>query len=83
MLGGVFSLLGVGVVVLVIALATGGQATGHGCVDVKVPGATGVTEIYRCGKAAKELCASASSAGSPSLSQAITAECRKGQIPVG
>ena len=83
MLGGVLGLLGVGVVVLVISLAVGGQATGHGCVDVKVPGATGVTEIYRCGSGAKELCASASSTGSPSLSQAIAAECRKGHIPTG
>lgn len=84
LLGAVLGMLAVGAVVLVISLATAGQSTGHGCVDVKLPGATGTTEFYRCGKAAKELCASASGRrGIDAINRAIAGQCRKAGIATG
>jgi hypothetical protein len=84
LLGAVLGLLAVGVVVLVISLAAGGRSTGHGCVDVKLPGATGTTEFYRCGRAARDLCASTQGRrGVGSINQAIAAQCRKARIPTG
>jgi hypothetical protein len=83
LLGAVLGMLAVGVVVLVISLAAGGPSTGHGCVDVKLPGATGATEFYRCGKEARDLCGSAPNARGGDINQAIAAQCRKAGIPTG
>jgi hypothetical protein len=84
-IGSVLALLAAGVVVLVISFASSGHTTGHGCIDVTVPGATGGTEIYRCGAEARALCASAATAGSqqPLLGEATIAQCRKAGIPTG
>jgi len=84
-IGSVLGLLAVGVIALVISFASGGHATGHGCIDVTVPGATGSTEIYRCGAEARALCASAATVGSqqPLLGEATIAQCRKAGIPTG
>lgn len=82
-IGSVLGLLAVAAVGLAISFASTGHLTGHGCVDVTVPGATGGTEIYRCGAQARQLCASAATVGSqdPLLGQATIAQCRKAGIP--
>ena len=85
LIASVLGVLAAGVVALGISFASGGHSSGHGCIDVTVPGATGGTEIYRCGAEARALCASAAVVGSqqPLLSQATIAACRKARIPTG
>ncbi len=83
MIASVLGLLAAAAIALVISFASSGHSTGHGCIDVKVPGATGATEIYRCGAQARALCASAATVGSqqPLLGQATIEQCRKAGIP--
>ena len=84
MIGSVLALVAVGIVALVISLASGGHTSSTGCVDVTAPGATGATELYRCGAQARELCASggASVAVNGEFGAALARACRKAGLPV-
>jgi hypothetical protein len=81
MIACVLGLLAVGAVVLAISLGSSTRATGAGCVDVTAPGATGATELYRCGAQARELCTSGRSYGG-AFGAALISECRKAGLPV-
>jgi hypothetical protein len=68
-----------------VSLATSGHSTGNGCIDVNIPYSIGGQEVYRCGAAARRVCAAV---GSPngftgSAGRAVAAECRKVSLPVG
>jgi hypothetical protein len=73
------------VVVLVIALSTGGQSSAHGCIYVTIPAATGAQQISQCGAAARDTCATSLASGvfTPQAGRAVAAECRKAGLPVG
>ena len=70
---------------VVVALLTPGHTSGHGCVDVTIPYSIGGQELYRCGPAARRMCAAV---GAPngytgSAGQAVAEQCRKAGLPVG
>ena len=71
--------------VLVIALSSSGQSSGHGCVYATIPAATGAQQISQCGAQARFTCASAQTAGAftAQAARVISAECRKAGLPVG
>jgi hypothetical protein len=73
------------VVVVVISLGSTGHRTANGCVDVKFPIAIGGEEIYECGTAARELCATvvATPASNAVEDRAIAAQCRVAGLPLG
>jgi hypothetical protein len=80
--GGVVAAL---IAVVVIALATAGHSSGGGCIDVTIPYSIGGQEFYKCGAAARTMCAQV---GQPSgfsgpAGQAVATECRKAGLPVG
>jgi hypothetical protein len=85
LLAGVLAALGALVIVLVIALSSGGQSSARGCIYVTIPADTGAQEISQCGAAARETCASARAPGAftAQAAQAVAAECRKAGLPVG
>lgn len=84
-LGGVAGLVAALIVVLLISIGTASHKSSAGCVDIALPYSTGGADIYRCGAAARAMCASV---GHPSgyngaSGRAVAAECRKAGIPVG
>ena len=66
-------------VLIVVALSVGGRTSGHGCVDVSIPSATGGQQLDRCGAAARRLCSSAGTPGgfTGAAGNAVKTECRK------
>ncbi len=85
LLAGVGGALAALVVVLIIALSTGGPASAHGCIYATIPAATGAQQISQCGAAARETCASARAPGAftAQAAGAVAAQCRKAGLPVG
>lgn len=84
--GGVAAVLAALAVVLVISLSTADRQSGHGCVSVGLAYSTGGAQIYRCGAAAREMCAAARRGpGGPigATARALTVECRKAGLQVG
>lgn len=68
-----------------VSLATSGHSTGNGCIDVNIPYSIGGQEVYRCGAAARQVCAAV---GTPngftgSAGRAVGTECRKVSLPIG
>jgi len=72
-------------VAVVVSVATSGHSTGNGCIDVNIPYSIGGQEVYRCGAAARAVCAAVDtpSGFSGSAGHAVAAECRKVSLPVG
>lgn len=85
MVRGVLGVLAVLIVVLVVSIASAGHSTGNGCIDVNIPSSLGNQEFYRCGAAAKAMCASADTPGGLTgvAGSAVATECRKVSLPVG
>jgi hypothetical protein len=85
MIGGVVGIVAAVAVVLVISIATAGHRSGHGCVSVGLAYSTGGAQVYRCGGAARQLCASVNRPGGTSggAARSLTIECRKAGLPVG
>lgn len=83
LLGGVVTLAVV--VVAVIAITTKGHSSGNGCVDVVIPYSVGGQELYKCGAAAKALCAGVNTPDgfAGTAGQAVAAQCRKAGLRVG
>ena len=50
-------------VAVVIALASGGPTSSHGCIYATVPAATGAQEVSQCGAVAASTCASVRAPG--------------------
>lgn len=73
------------VVAIVISLTIGGHRSRNGCVDVTIPYSFGGQEVYRCGAAARALCAAVGAPGgySGQAAGAVARECRKAKLPVG
>jgi hypothetical protein len=85
LVGGVLALVAALALVLVIALASGGRASAHGCIHITIPGAVGAQEIDQCGTQARATCQTARQPGSftPPSARVVAAECRKAGLPVG
>lgn len=85
LLGGVLSAVVALAVVVAVALATAGHSTGNGCIDVNISSSLGNQEFYRCGAAARAMCASVDTPGgfTGAAGRAVATECRKLALPVG
>ncbi len=84
-LGGVLTGVAALVLAVVLAVSTGGHATGRGCVDVTIPYSLGGEELYRCGASAGSMCRSVGAPGgfTGAAAQAVAGECRKAGYPAG
>jgi hypothetical protein len=85
MIGGVLGTVAALAVAVVIAIASGGHRSAHGCVDVTVPYSIGGQEFYKCGSGAVALCrmVDAPNGFSGKPAREVAAACRKGGVPVG
>lgn len=85
MIGGVLGVVALLAVALVISFATAGHKSGHGCISVGLAYSVGGAQIYRCGAAARAMCASVDQPGGSTgaTARALTTECRKAGLPVG
>ncbi|MBV9820435.1 MAG: hypothetical protein JOZ07_19065 [Solirubrobacterales bacterium] len=84
MIGGVVAVVAAIVVVLIISLATADRTSGHGCISVGLPYSTGGAKIYRCGAAARSMCASVNQPGLAGAAGRLTARaCRTAGLTVG
>jgi hypothetical protein len=85
MLGGVGGLLAALLVALVISFASTGHKSGRGCIDVSLAYSTGGAEVYRCGAAARAMCAEVGAPGglSGKAARTVTVACRKAGVAVG
>lgn len=83
-LGGVLATVAALAIVLVISIATTDQSSAHGCVSVSLPYSTGGAHIYRCGAAARTLCAGVDKPGlTGSAGRMVARQCRKAGIAPG
>lgn len=71
--------------VVIIALATAGKSSSHGCIYATIPGVVGAEQISQCGATARYTCATVFRPGAyaPASARTIAAECRKAGLPVG
>jgi hypothetical protein len=85
MVGGVLAALAALVVVLAISLGTADKPSGHGCVSVSLAYSTGGDHIYRCGDAARSLCAGVGRTGgiTGEAGKTVAVACRKAGLPIG
>ena len=85
MVGGVLSAVAVLAAIVVVSIATAGHSTGNGCIDVNIASSLGNQEFYRCGEAARAMCASVGTPGGfvGAAGQDVATECRKISLPVG
>jgi hypothetical protein len=85
MVGGVLGTIAALAAVLVIALASGGPSSSHGCIYATIPAATGAQQVNECGATARETCRSVYAPGAFTAQAAgtIASECRKAELPVG
>ena len=84
LIGGVLGVVAVGVVAVVIALASHQHKSRNHCIDVSAATAIGGSELYRCGTAARQLCTSPRGHSFENLAfrQALANACRKAGLPV-
>lgn len=82
MIGAVLAAAAALVVLIAVAFSVGGRTSGHGCVAVSISYSTGGSQLYRCGAAARRLCASAGKPGGfqGAAGAAVEAACRKARI---
>jgi hypothetical protein len=85
MIGTVLGTAAALIVAVVISLATASHSSGNGCVDVTIPYAFGGQEFYRCGAAARSMCASVGvpNGYSGTAGRAVALECRKAGLAIG
>jgi hypothetical protein len=85
MIGALLATVAAIAVAVVISLASPGRHSGHGCVDVTIPYSIGGQEFYRCGAAARAMCAEVGAPGgfTGGPAAAVSTECRKAGLPVG
>ena len=85
MIRGVVAVTAAIIVAVVIALATSGRTSSHGCIYATVPAATGAEDISQCGAAAEATCGSVRTPGAytTQAAQVIAAQCRKAGLAVG
>jgi hypothetical protein len=85
MIGGVLAVVVALVAVLVISVGTSEHKSANGCVSVGLAYSTGGQTVYRCGSAARHLCAEVGQPGGINGISAgnVSTECRKAGLPVG
>jgi hypothetical protein len=85
MIGGVLATTAALVVAIVIAFGVSAPSSGHGCIRLVLPAATGAQEINQCGAVARTTCASVGTPGNftRQAARSAAAECRKAGLPVG
>jgi hypothetical protein len=85
MVRSVLATVAVIVVAVVVALATAGKTSSHGCIYLTIPAATGAQDISECGATARSTCATVRTPGAftAPAANAIAAECRKARLAVG
>jgi hypothetical protein len=85
MIGGVVAVTAAIVVAVVIAFATGGRTSSHGCIYATVPAATGAEDISQCGATAASTCATVRRPGAftEQAAREIAVQCRKAGLTVG
>lgn len=73
------------VIAVLVSLGTPGHKSGHGCVNIALAYSTGGAQIYKCGAAARALCAGVNAPGglTGQPAQQTAVECRKAGLPVG
>jgi hypothetical protein len=80
-LGGVTAI--VIVVLVVISLTHSDRHSGHGCIALSLAYATGGTQIYECGAAARSMCATGDHHGLRGVAaQDLRRACRQAGLPV-
>jgi hypothetical protein len=84
-LRGVAAAIAVIAALVIIALASAGKRSSHGCIYATIPGAVGAEQISQCGATARYTCATVlePAAYTPSSARTIATECRKAGLPVG
>ncbi len=84
-LGVVLGVVAALVVVVVISVVSTGHHSGNGCVDVTIPYSIGGQEFYKCGAAARAMCAEVGAPGgfTGGPGRAVATECRKAGLPIG
>lgn len=84
MVRSVLAVLAVLAVVLIVSLAAAGKKSGHGCIYLTIPAATGAQDVYQCGATARSTCQSTAVAGafSPQAARSVATECRKAGIAI-
>jgi hypothetical protein len=85
MIGGLLGTVAAIIVAVVIAVASAGHHSANGCVDVTIPYSIGGQEFYKCGAAARAMCAQVGVPGgfSGAPARAVATECRKAGLAVG
>jgi hypothetical protein len=70
---------------IVIALATSGPSSSHGCIYATIPGPVGAQQISECGTTARDTCGSVFRPGEFTAQAApvVAAACRKAGLGVG
>jgi hypothetical protein len=80
-LGGVTAIIIL--VLVVVSLTHSGHRSGHGCIALSLASATGGTQIYECGAAARTLCATGDHEGLRGVAaQDLRHACRQAGLPV-
>jgi hypothetical protein len=84
MIGSVLGLLVVIGVAVIIAFTSVQRQSRNGCIDVSAATVIGGSELYRCGKAARDLCTEPGGQHSPNVAfaNALADACRKAGLPV-
>ena len=81
-LGGVTAI--VIVVLVIISLTHADRRSGHGCIALSLAYATGGTQTYECGAAARRMCATGDHRGLRGVAaRDLTRACRQAGIAVG
>jgi hypothetical protein len=77
-------LIAVIVIAVLFAFTTHQRKSRHGCIDVSAATGIGGSELYRCGSAARSLCAGASGTDTENIAfrQQLADACRKAGLPV-
>ncbi len=85
LIGAVLAVVAAFILVLVIAIGSGGQSSGHGCIYATIPGPVGAQQISQCGAQARQTCQSVRAPGSftAQAQRVLEAECRRAGLPVG
>jgi hypothetical protein len=70
-------------VLVVISLTHSGHRSGHGCIALSLAYATGGTQTYQCGAAARTMCATGDHEGLRGVAaQDLRRACRQAGLPV-
>ncbi|HZE03996.1 MAG TPA: hypothetical protein VE127_02160 [Solirubrobacteraceae bacterium] len=72
------------VVAVLISFTSTQRTSGHGCIDVSAPTVIGGSDLYRCGSAARELCAAPAGPGTANAAfrAALIRACRTADLPL-